>query len=82
VASATYVTLNSAGIRAILTSGAVQGDLNRRASAVARAAGPGFEMRATPRSRRGRAEAVAVSYEARRSANKYGALVAAIGAAR
>jgi len=76
------IKLNSAGIRALLKSGGVQGDLNRRAAAVASAAGPGYESRATPRSTRGRAEAVASTYASRRAEAKHSALIAALSAAR
>jgi len=76
------IKLNSAGMREMLKMPGIVADVRRRAEAVARAAGDGFEARTTPRRNRARAEAVASSFDARRRQSKSSTLLAALSAAR
>lgn len=76
------IKLSDAGMRALLRSGGVQGDVTRRAQNVAAAAGTGYEARSTPRRTRARAEAVTATYAARRAEAKTSRLLAALSAAR
>lgn len=58
------VTLNPKGVEALLKSAEVQADLKRRADAIAAAAGPGMEARASVDKDRARAAVVTATFDA------------------
>lgn len=58
------IELNRKGIRDLLTSTEVQRDLERRAEAIARAAGPGHRVEVNPGRNRARAAVVTDTFEA------------------
>lgn len=61
------VRLNNAAVRDLLRSPAVQRDIKRRADAIARQAGPGFEADLEVGRNRARAEVRTTTREARRA---------------
>lgn len=74
--------LNSAGIRGLLTGGAVQAELMARAERVAAAAGPGMEVSDAGGSSRARAIVRTATFEAMKAEATDRALTRAIGVAR
>lgn len=76
------IELNGAGIRALLKSAEVQGDLERRARAIAAAAGPGHDVDSRVGATRARASVRTGSAEARRREAQERALTRAIDAGR
>lgn len=78
----TKIVLNGAGFKALLTSPEVQADLDRRAAAIAAAAGPGNAVQSRPSGNRGRATVYTESVEAKRAEAEDRALTRAIDAGR
>jgi len=76
------VELNSKGVRQLLRSPEVQADLARRAAAIARTAGPGFESDADTSATRSRAWVWPDTREAREAESERAALTSAIDAGR
>jgi len=82
MAATVRVELNSDGIRALLRSEAVRADLERRARAIAEAAGEGFEVESQVGSNRARASVRTATAEAREAEATDRALTRAIDAGR
>lgn len=80
--SKSKLELNSAGVRELLRSGAVQGDLTRRARAIAAAAGPGFEVDSRVGPNRARASVRTATFEAMYAEATRRTLTRALGAGR
>ena len=78
----TKFVLNHAGIRELLTSSAMAGDLERRARAVANAAGPGHEVEVSTGRNRARASVRTATFAAMEKEAKDRNLSRAFGAAR
>lgn len=76
------IKLNSRGVREVLRSPGVLADLERRAEAVKRAAGPGHEVEVEVGAKRARAAVVTATAAARRSEATNRTLTRAFGAAR
>ena len=76
------IKLNSGGVRTVLNSAGVRGDLARRARAIAAAAGDGHEVHVGSTGKRARAEVVTVSFDAMRREARDRNLTRAIGSGR
>lgn len=76
------IKLNSAGVKELLRSPGVQGDLRRRANAVAAAAGPGHVVHSETGRSRARAEVVTDTFEAMAREARDRNLTRAVGSAR
>jgi hypothetical protein len=82
MAAGIKIKLNSAGVRALLRSGAVRGDLERRAHAIAQAAGDGMEASSYTGPNRARATVRTATFKARQREATERALTRAIDAGR
>lgn len=78
----TRIVLNSAGVRALLKSGAIQSDLAARAHAIASAAGEGFEASSVVGATRARASVITATPAAMVAEARHRALTRAIDAGR
>lgn len=76
------IEINSAGAREILRSPKVLAEMERRARAIAQAAGPGFEVEARLGANRARASVRAATFEARRAEAENRSLSRALEAGR
>lgn len=76
------VKLNRTGVRQLLQSPEIQGDLTRRARAIATAAGPGFEVISGPGATRARAMVVTDTFDAMLAEARDRALSRSIDAGR
>lgn len=76
------IVLNRKGVRELLRSNEVLGDLERRALAIAAAAGPGFEADSDVGRNRARASVLTETREAMEAEAKDRALTRAIDAGR
>lgn len=82
MATKVRLEMNSAGFRALLRSQAFLEDVERRAQAIARQAGDGFEVDARIGANRARASVRTATPEARRAEAEDKVLTAAIDAGR
>ena len=76
------IKLNSAGVRALLKSGAMQAELRSRAQRIAGAAGEGHEVHVGTTGTRARAEVVTKTFEAMRNEAVHRNLTRAMGSGR
>jgi len=76
------VKLNGAGIARLLKSAAVQAELERRANAIAGAAGPGMKVESNPSSQRARVSVHTDTFEAKQAEATDRRLTRAIDAGR
>lgn len=82
MAGTVRVELNKRGVAELLKSSEVQADLERRAQAIADAAGPGMEVETRVGATRARASVVTATAEAMRAEAEDRALTRAIDAGR
>lgn len=82
MAGKSKIKLNLKGFRALRNDPAVVADLERRARAVASAAGPGFEASAQKGKNRARASVITGTLEARREQAKSNVLQRALNSGR